>query len=172
MSISKPLTAYHYYISKMRSDWNNLTDEEKRPFIEKAKKDSTRYNQELAAKKQLEYIKTKEKNVFLSRYYGRVPCVGLDNGWYNIENIGPAERLEEYDMEEQYEMNIQYKKITIDGFTYTHNKQYYKKYQQHIYTTGRAWKNHDCYYRLSDNKTVFHKTFYTNYKGESWEVDI
>lgn len=172
MSITKPLTAYHYYISKMRSDWNDLTEEEKMPFIEQAEKDSIRYKQELEAKKQLEYEKTKEKNVFLRRCYGRVPCVGLDNGWYNIQNIGPAERLEEYDMEEQYEMNIQYKKITINGFTYTHNKQYYNKHQEHIYTAGRGWKNYDFHYRLSDNKKAFHKTFYNNYKGECWEQDI
>ena len=96
----------------------------------------------------------------------------MDNGWCNIENIGPAEILEEYDIGQQYEMNIQYKKITINGFTYIHNKQYYKKYQEHIYTTSRKWTNYDSHYRLSDDKNTFHKRFYSNYRGESWDKDI
>ena len=61
MNISKPQTAYHFYISKMPADWNNLTEEEKKPFIEQDEKDSMRYKEEIQFKKQLEYEKTKGK---------------------------------------------------------------------------------------------------------------
>ena len=147
--IKKPLSAHQYYMKA----WKNLTEEEKRPFIEQSKKDKERY---VAEKKALEDVEkekmeelAKKENIFISRSYDRVPRVGIDNGIESYEVIGPAEGFIVYTEKEKEELLKyginekyipKYKTIIISEIDYTFDKISAKKYYFTAYSgVGSRW---------------------------------
>ena len=172
--IAKPLTAHQLYLKA----WHTLSDKEKNEFEKKAEKEKLVYEEKLRELAREEEDKVRELGIYLSYSYGRVPCVGLDNGFYSREVIGPAHSVEEYNVDEQELYGIKYKKITIGKFTWQHNKGYWKKNSwsgsdRNIYTLGRGWKSDRITKaRISNEKNQFHKTYYINYKDEHWEETI
>lgn len=168
--IPKPLTANQLYLKA----WSTLSDKDRNEFEKLAQKEKYIYEEKIQELAREEEDKVRELGIYLSYGYGRVPCVGLDNGFYSREVIGPAHKVEEYSAEKQELYGIKYKKITIGNFTWQHNNQYWKKNNwssdKNIYTLGRAWKGEQttkC--KITSEKNQFHKTYYNNYKNEHWE---
>jgi hypothetical protein len=128
------------------------------------------YGKHTEVRKNSEEIKSKQ--VFLGRRYQHVQCVGLDNGWYVEEVIGPAEDLVEYCKEKKEKYGIEYKTITIANKTWKHNEGYFKKSGYNIYTVGKKWNNEPVRWQISDNKEQLHKRFVNNCYGENWVEDI
>ena len=104
--IKKPLSAYQYYTKSMRENWNNLSEESREIYTERATKDKERYEKEKDIILERKREETRAKKIFLGRSYGRVPCVGLDVGFSTSEAIGPAEQVVEYDKEEQEKSSL------------------------------------------------------------------
>tara|TARA_B100000795_G_scaffold240287_1_gene202399 strand:+ start:5034 stop:5570 length:537 start_codon:yes stop_codon:yes gene_type:complete len=134
--ITKPLCAHQYYMKA----WKFLTDEEKLPFVEKATKDKERYVQEKKVLDDIEKEKTKKLEIFISRSYGRVPCIGMDNGWSNYEVIGPAEKVSYFTekekkifFDENNRLPPKYKELVIAGFSYKVDIKRAKKYSCPFY---------------------------------------
>ena len=93
-NLDKPLSSFNYYIKEMRENWHNLNEDDKDKYMRKSKIDNQRY----ADEKQEILDKSKERikklNIFLLQTTGRVPCVGLDNGFNNYTVIGPVDTVE------------------------------------------------------------------------------
>jgi hypothetical protein len=93
-NLDKPLSSFNYYIKEMRENWHNLNEDDKDKYMRKSKIDNQRY----ADEKQEILDKSKERikklNIFLLQTTGRVPCVGLDNGFNNYTVIGPMDTVE------------------------------------------------------------------------------
>lgn len=173
MNITKPLCAHQYYMKA----WKNLTDEEKQPFIEKANQDKERYIQEKKIQDDIKKEETKKLEIFISRSYGRVSCVGMDNGWSNYEVIGPAEGLIEHteeDKEKLRKLEIKeryipkYKTIIIAGLEYTYDKKTVKKYNYTAYRgAGLKWS-------VSSTKKQEHYTVTYNHNmcgDKTWRTE-
>jgi hypothetical protein len=181
--LNKPLSAYQYYTKAMREKWKNLNDAEKEEYIYQAEHDKQRYEKEKEEIKEIEYNKISKLKIYLNRSYGRVPCVGLDNGFTSYEVVGPAIKVELFTEEEIEKLNLpvnnkkpKYKTIymkhplsTTHGYKF--NKKAAKKYNVIVY--GGNMHNSDSWYGLRENyegKSGSY-TIYTNYKGESWTRD-
>jgi len=125
-----------------------------------------------------EMAEIRKHQVFLSRSYEHVNCVGLDNGWYKREIIGPAEGLVEYSEAEQEKFGVKYKYITISGYKYQHNERYWKrmgehKDSNHIYTTRHTqYPDHDYSWHLNSSLKQMHKRYVKNCYGETWEETL
>ena len=77
--------------------------------------------------------------VYLGRSYGRVPMVGLDNGWSKHQVIGPASKVQRYDRETAETYGVPYRSITVGNFTWYHQRSHRDK-QFHGYTfPNRRW---------------------------------
>ena len=53
-ALAKPLSSYQYYLSHMRENWGDLTDEDKAKYNAQAEQDLTRY---LEKRKKFETLK-------------------------------------------------------------------------------------------------------------------
>lgn len=160
----RTLTPYQHYMKEMRSRWQHMNDEEKSIYVEKAELEKKK-----AKEKEKEAFRKKE--VYLIRSYDHISCIGLDNGSYKVECIGPAEHLVEFSDEEQALYGVQYKSITIHDNVWKFNIKKKKKYYSKSYTTSNSI-NSKVKWSLTDNKSAFHKIIYKNYKNESWEQDL
>ena len=168
--LTKPLSGYRYYTKHFKEKWNMLSEDDKDQYLIKSKQDNQRYEREKEEIKQAERKVVKKLDIYLRRTYGRVPCVGLDIGFYTEECIGPAEEVEEYGLEEQELFGITYKSITIAGLTWKHNKQYKIRHYQNAYTAGRAWLK-GTKWCLTDSKKQCHTRHCYDCSGKSWQED-
>lgn len=112
--------------------------------------------------------------IYLQRTYDHVPQVGLDNGFYCVEVIGPASKVIFYDkvdkdIEDENYSKTKVKSITIDGITYKHNKKIFNKYGCDRYTVRNTLKS--TWYYIADGATKAEKyTQYSSYEGKSWRM--
>ncbi len=93
-NVVKPLSAYQYYTRAMLERWASMDDNEKNEYAEQARQDAERYKNERAAIQEKSEKEVEKLNIFLLRSYGRVPCVGLDNGFTSYEARGPVNKVE------------------------------------------------------------------------------
>ena len=165
----RPLTAHQYYLKA----WSNLTDQQKAPFEAKANADRERYEIECQEAEKARKKANRKKGVHLSRSYGKVPCVGLDNGFTSYEIIGPAEDFEPYTACDTIypavkSQGIKWKSITVDGLVYRHNP----AAGTSAYTVGRGkhlrYGQRDLVWHVSNGPSTSY-TLYSNYKGETWK---
>ena len=172
-NLDKPLSSFNYYICEISANWNNLSEDDKDKYILKAKAD----NQQYADKKQEILDKSKEEikklNIFLIRNHGRVPCVGLDNGFSSYTVIGPMDTVELFTEEEKKKLEAKgispqdigkYK--SIGGIKF--NWRAAKKWSVKVY--GGNTNNSESWWEvvLYSKKKAGNFTTYINYKGETW----
>tara|TARA_B100000795_G_scaffold73852_1_gene52258 strand:+ start:1158 stop:1679 length:522 start_codon:yes stop_codon:yes gene_type:complete len=169
--IKKPTPAFQYYLKK----WKNLSMDEKMPFENQAKEDKERYDSEMKVLEDIEIAETIKRKIYLQRSYGRVPCIGLDNGFSSCQTIGPVEKVEEYSESELLELkkqgiNVKYKSVTIGKCKYPHNVRSAKKWHVTVYGYGGI-KCKDYWWCVQENYEghVGHTTYYNNYQGDTWE---
>jgi hypothetical protein len=79
------------------------------------------------------------KPVYLSRGYGHVPMVGLDNGWSKHQVIGPASRVQLYDEETEKKYGVKYRTITVANFTWYHQRSHRDKDFRGYTFANRRW---------------------------------
>lgn len=175
--LKKPLSAYQYYIKDMRENWKTLPKSYKQQFISMAEEDKERYENEKDAIMEIERNEIKKLKIYLSKSNGRVPCVGLDNGFYRYEILGPVTKVELFTEEEIKRLNLPesakkptYKAIYIypSFFPYKYNVKAARKWGVLAY--GGNKNDSESWYRIKENykgKTGDFTT-YTNYKGETW----
>lgn len=165
----RPLTAHQYYLKS----WSNLTEEQKAPFEAKADADRKRYEIECHEAEELRKKANKKQGIHLARSYGKVPCVGLDNGFTSYEIIGPAEDFVPYTACDTIypavkSQGIKWKSITVNGMVYRHNP----AAGTNAYTLGRGkyrrFGQSDLIWRVSTGPSKSYTT-YSNYKGETWK---
>jgi hypothetical protein len=178
-ALAKPLSSYQYYLSHMRENWGDLTDEDKGKYNAQAEQDLARYLEKKEEIRDAEKAEIRKREIFLSRSYCHVNCVGLDNGWYKRETVGPAEALTEYSEKDQAKYGVKYKYITIAGFRYQHNEKYWKRMGggvgggSNIYTSRHTkYPDHEYSWHLSNAKEQSHKRFVRNCYDKSWEEDL
>jgi hypothetical protein len=181
-SLKKPLSAHQFYMKS----WKNLTDEEKLPFIKKSNEDKERYKAEKKAIEDKEKEETKKLQIFIERCYDRVPCIGLDNGFETIQVIGPVEKIVEFSEKEienlkekfnDYEFSRipKYKKIMVNGRTFTFNLNGVKSFDVYVFTMGTRLGSNDFWWSLSDKKKQDHYTEYNNPNmmgNKTWRYSI
>ena len=93
-ALSKPLTAYHLYCQDMRQRWANLPAHEKSKYEAQAQEATVLYEEKKEDILEKAKEKIREKKIFLCYTTGRVPCVGLDNGFTTQNIVGPVDELE------------------------------------------------------------------------------
>ena len=172
-NLDKPLSSFNYYICEISANWNNLSEDDKDKYILKAKAD----NQQYADKKQEILDKSKEEikklNIFLIRNHGRVPCVGLDNGFTSYTVRGPMDTIELFTEEEKQKLiekgvPEQYigKYKSINGIKF--NWRAARKWNVKVYGVSQnsraSWGGLRENYEGKAGKF----TTYNNYKGETW----
>lgn len=172
--IKKPVPAFQYYIKA----WKNMSAADKMPFENLSSMDKERYNSEKKALDDIEIAETIKRKIYLTRSYGRVPCVGMDNGFESFHTIGPVEKVEEYTEAELLELKkkgitAKYKSVTIGKCTYPHNIKSAKKWGVTVYGYGGI-KCKDYWWSIEDNYEGFvgKSTHYNNYKGEKWITNL
>jgi len=169
-NLDKPLSSFNYYIKEMRESWHNLSEDEKDKYMRKSKTDNQRY----AAEKQAILDKSKERikklNIFLLQTTGRVPCVGLDNGFNNYTVIGPVDTVELFtDLEKK---NFEAQGIEVPKYKSVNGKKFNwraaRKWSVKVY--GGSQNCRESWWGLRENYEgeAGNFTTYTNYKGESW----
>jgi len=169
-NLDKPLSSFNYYIKEMRENWHNLSEDDKDKYMRKSKIDNQRY----ADEKQEILDKSKEEikklNIFLLQTTGRVPCVGLDNGFKNYTVIGPVDTVELFTDLEKKNFEAQGIKVpkykSVDGKKF--NWRAARKWSVQVY--GGSQNYRESWWGLRENYEgkAGNFTTYTNYKGESW----
>ena len=169
-NLDKPLSSFNYYIKEMRENWHNLNEDDKDKYMRKSKIDNQRY----ADEKQEILDKSKERikklNIFLLQTTGRVPCVGLDNGFNNYTVIGPVDTVELFTDLEKKNFEAQGIKVpkykSVDGKKF--NWRAARKWSVKVY--GGSQNCRESWWGLRENYEgeAGNFTTYTNYKGESW----
>ena len=169
-NLDKPLSSFNYYIKEMRENWHNLNEDDKDKYMRKSKIDNQRY----ADEKQEILDKSKERikklNIFLLQTTGRVPCVGLDNGFNNYTVIGPVDTVELFTDLEKKNFEAQGIKVpkykSVDGKKF--NWRAARKWSVQVY--GGSQNYRESWWGLRENYEgkAGNFTTYTNYKGESW----
>ena len=111
------------------------------------------------------------------RNHGRVPCVGLDNGFSSYTVIGPMDSIELFTEEEKKKLEAKgvspndigkYKSIGSCSGRRKFNWRAAKKYGVKVY--GGNTNNSESWWGVRENyegKTG-NFTTYNNYKGETW----
>ena len=172
-NIPKPLTAYQLYTKAMREQWANLTDDQKDTYLLQAKNEKRIYNEKKQGVLDYSEEEIKKLKIFLSYSGGRVPCVGLDNGFTKYTIIGPISSVELFTEEEKKKLiekgvpihrveRVKYK--SINGIKF--NWRAAKKWDVTVYggSIRGGWAGLlENYEGEAGNFTT-----YTNYKGESW----
>ena len=175
-NIAKPLSAYQYYTKAMLEKWGSMSENEKKRFTDQANQDTERYNNEKRIIEERSEEEIKKRNIFLIRSYGRVPCIGLDNGFISYQVIGPVTQVEiftEKEKQKLIERGIKPESIgeykSIGGFNF--NWRAAKKYNVKVY--GGNTNDGDTWWGFRKNYTgkTGQFTSYNNYKGETWTVD-
>ena len=169
-NLDKPLSSFNYYIKEMRENWHNLNEDDKDKYMRKSKIDNQRY----ADEKQEILDKSKERikklNIFLLQTTGRVPCVGLDNGFNNYTVIGPVDTVELFtDLEKK---NFEAQGIEVPKYKSVNGKKFNwraaRKWSVKVY--GGSQNCRESWWGLRENYEgeAGNFTTYTNYKGETW----
>ena len=175
-NVVKPLSAYQYYTRAMLERWASMDDNEKNEYAEQARRDAERYKNERVAIQEKSEKEVEKLNIFLLRSYGRVPCVGLDNGFTSYEARGPVNKVELFTEKEKQklidrgisEKNIgKYKSVQCLTF----NWRAAKKFGVTVY--GGCTNNSDTWWGIREqyDGKAGNFTIYNNYKGENWTVD-
>ena len=169
-NINKPLSSFNYYIKEMRENWHNLSEDEKDKYMRKSKTDNQRYADEKQAILDKSKEEIKKLNIFLVQTTGRVPCVGLDNGFKNYTVIGPVDTVELFTDLEKKNFEAQGIKVpkykSVDGKKF--NWRAARKWSVQVY--GGSQNYRESWWGLRENYEgeAGNFTTYTNYKGESW----
>ena len=117
--------------------------------------------------------KIREKKIFLSYTTGRVPCIGLDNGFTTQHIVGPVDELEVFTEAEKQKLIAKgvpeqkigkYKSVGGNKF----NWRAAKKWGVTVY--GGSQNYQPCWGGLRENYEgkAGNFTHYNNYKGETW----
>ena len=169
-NLDKPLSSFNYYIKEMRENWHNLSEDEKDKYMLKAKLDNQRHADEKQAILDKSKEEIKKLNIFLVQTTGRVPCVGLDNGFKNYTVIGPVDTVELFTDLEKKNFEAQGIKVpkykSVDGKKF--NWRAARKWSVQVY--GGSQNYRESWWGLRENYEgkAGNFTTYTNYKGESW----
>ena len=169
-NIDKPLSSFNYYIKEMRENWHNLSEDEKDKYMRKSKIDNQRYADEKQAILDKSKEEIKKLKIFLVQTTGRVPCVGLDNGFKNYTVIGPVDTVELFTDLEKKNFEAQGIKVpkykSVDGKKF--NWRAARKWSVQVY--GGSQNYRESWWGLRENYEgkAGNFTTYTNYKGESW----
>ena len=169
-NLDKPLSSFNYYIKEMRENWHNLSEDEKDKYMRKSKTDNQRYADEKQAILDKSKEEIKKLNIFLVQTTGRVPCVGLDNGFKNYTVIGPVDTVELFTDLEKKNFEAQGIKVpkykSVDGKKF--NWRAARKWSVQVY--GGSQNYRESWWGLRENYEgkAGKFTTYTNYKGESW----
>jgi hypothetical protein len=181
MSISKPQSAYQFYLKA----WKEIPAEEKAYFEDKAKRDLQRYKEQY---KQIEYAKeaeVKEKEIYLKAYTGGYSASGLDNGARSYEIIGPVVKIVEYTEEKSNYLDVKVKEYHYRDSNNIkcvlhHNKQYQLKYPGNnpVYTYGKTYSsskdrayNPIKKFTVCENKPEYvgcYTCHYTSFDNKTW----
>ena len=169
-NIPKPLTAYQLYTKAMREQWANLTDDQKDTYLLQAKNEKRIYNEKKQVVLDYSEEEIKKLKIFLVKNRGRVPCVGLDNGFTNYTVIGPVKTvelftdLEKKNFEAQGIEGPKYK--SVDGLKF--NWRAARKWSVKVY--GGSQNSRSSWWGIRENYEgeAGNFTTYTNYKGETW----
>ena len=169
-NLDKPLSSFNYYIKEMRENWHNLSEDEKDKYMRKSKIDNQRYADEKQAILDKSKEEIKKLNIFLVQTTGRVPCVGLDNGFKNYTVIGPVDTVELFtDLEKK---NFEAQGIKVPKYKSINGKKFNwraaRKWSVQVY--GGSQNYRESWWGLRENYEgeAGNFTTYTNYKGESW----
>ena len=169
-NLDKPLSSFNYYIKEMRENWHNLSEDDKDKYIRKSKIDNQRYADEKQAILDKSKEEIKKLKIFLVQTTGRVPCVGLDNGFKNYTVIGPVDTVELFTDLEKKNFEAQGIKVpkykSVDGKKF--NWRAARKWNVQVY--GGSQNYRESWWGLRENYEgkAGNFTTYTNYKGESW----
>ena len=169
-NLDKPLSSFNYYIKEMRENWHNLSEDDKDKYIRKSKIDNQRYADEKQAILDKSKEEIKKLNIFLVQTTGRVPCVGLDNGFKNYTVIGPVDTVELFTDLEKKNFEAQGIKVpkykSVDGKKF--NWRAARKWSVQVY--GGSQNYRESWWGLRENYEgeAGNFTTYTNYKGETW----
>ena len=172
-NINRPLSAYQYYTKDMWENWNNLSPEEREKYEARAKADKQRFNSEKEDIINKSKEEIKKLNIFLTNCNGRVPCVGLDNGFSNYEARGPVDTIELFTEEEKkklVEKGILAKDIgkykSVGGYKF--NWRASKCWSVTVY--GGNKRNSNTWWSVNENYEgkAGRYTKYHNHKGETW----
>ena len=177
-NLDKPLSSFNYYIKEMRENWNNLSEDDKDKYMLKSKADNQRHaceKQEILNKSKEEIKKLK---IFLIQTTGRVPCVGLDNGFSNYTVIGPMDSIELFTEEEKKKLEAKgvspndigkYKSIGMYGRSKRKfNWRAARKWNVKVYGGSQNFRPSWWGVRENYEGKTGNFTTYNNYKGESW----
>ena len=169
-NIPKPLTAYQLYTKAMREQWTNLTDDQKDTYLLQAKNEKRIYNEKKQGVLDHSEEEIKKLKIFLVKNRGRVPCVGLDNGFTNYTVIGPVKTVELFtDLERK---NFEAQGIEVPKYKSVDGKKFNwraaRKWSVKVY--GGSQNCTESWWGLRENYEgeAGNFTTYTNYKGESW----
>ena len=169
-NLDKPLSSFNYYIKEMRENWHNLSEDEKDKYMRKSKTDNQRYADEKQAILDKSKEEIKKLKIFLVQTTGRVPCVGLDNGFNNYTVIGPVDTVELFtDLEKK---NFEAQGIEVPKYKSVNGKKFNwraaRKWSVKVY--GGSQNCRESWWGLRENYEgeAGNFTTYTNYKGESW----
>ena len=117
--------------------------------------------------------KIREKKIFLSYTTGRVPCVGLDNGFTTQQMVGPVDELEIFTESEKQKLiarGVPEKHIgkykSVGGHKF--NWRAAKKWGVTVYGGSQHYQPSWGGLRENYEGKAGNFTHYTNYKGESW----
>ena len=169
-NLDKPLSSFNYYIKEMRENWHNLSEDEKDKYMRKSKTDNQRYADEKQAILDKSKEEIKKLKIFLVQTTGRVPCVGLDNGFKNYTVIGPVDTVELFTDLEKKNFEAQGIKVpkykSVDGKKF--NWRAARKWSVKVY--GGSQNCRESWWGLRENYEgeAGNFTTYNNYKGESW----
>ncbi len=172
-ALSKPLTAYHLYCQDMRQRWANLPAHEKSKYEAQAQEATVLYEEKKDAIREKAKEKIREKKIFLCYTTGRVPCVGLDNGFTTQNIVGPVDELEVFTEAEKQKLIAKgvpeeyigkYKSVGGHKFNWRAAKKW------HVTVYGGSQNYQPSWGGLRENYEgkAGNLTHYTNYKGESW----
>ena len=169
-NIPKPLTAYQLYTKAMREQWANLTDDQKDTYLLQAKNEKRIYNEKKQGVLDHSEEEIKKLKIFLVKNRGRVPCVGLDNGFSNYTVIGPVKTVELFTDLEKKNFEAQGIEVpkykSVDGLKF--NWRAARKWSVKVY--GGSQNSQSSWWGIRENYEgeAGNFTTYTNYKGESW----
>ena len=169
-NIPKPLTAYQLYTKAMREQWANLTDDQKDTYLLQAKNEKRIYNEKKQGVLDYSEEEIKKLKIFLVQNRGRVPCVGLDNGFTRYTVIGPVKTVELFTDLERKNFEAQGIKVpkykSVDGKKF--NWRAARKWSVKVY--GGSQNSQSSWWGIRENYEgeTGNFTTYTNYKGESW----
>ena len=181
MSITKPKSAYQYYILQ----WRFMNEEDKAWFVEKAEQDKNRYKKEILTKELEEEEYVKEKEIYLKAYTGGYSASGLDNGARSYEVIGPIVEIVKYTEEKSNYLDVKVKEYHYRDSNNIkcilhHNQQYQLKNPGNnpVYTYGKTYsKSRDRAYNpmkkftVCKNKPEYvgcYTCHYTSFDDKTW----